>query len=118
MLTIRESQMRALDDHALEDFFRRACTFLREFAREDLGRLDDARLRAGVKATYETARQHGVAGEQGVIRWICLHLMAGPRFYELPGVGQALASGRPVDDVLRDLYERLAVLESRRGMPV
>jgi hypothetical protein len=117
MLTIRESQMRALDDHALEDFFRRACAFLREFAREDLARLDDARLLAGVKATYETARQHGVVGEQGVMRWICLHLMAGGKFYESPEVAEALASGRPVDGVLRDIYERLAVLESRRGKP-
>jgi hypothetical protein len=110
--------MRALDEYALADFFRRACAFLREFAREDLARLDDARLLAGVKATYETARQRGVVGEQGIMRWISLHLMAGPRFYELPSVGEALASGRPVDDVLRDIYERLAILEMRRGMPV
>jgi hypothetical protein len=115
MLTIRDDQMRVLDEYALQDFFRRACAFLREFAREDLARLDDARLLAGVKATYETARQHGVVGEQGVMRWMCLHLMAGPKFYDLPGVDEALSSGRPVDDVLRDIYERLAVLETRRG---
>jgi hypothetical protein len=59
MLTIRDRQMKALDDRALEDFFRRACAFLREFAWADIARLDDTRLLAGVKVAYAAARGHG-----------------------------------------------------------
>jgi hypothetical protein len=118
MLTIRESQMHVLDAYALEDFFRRACAFLRVFAADDLAKLDDERLLAGVQAAYELAKSHGVVGEQSMIRWMCLQIMAGGKFYEIPEVAEMLRSGRPVDDVLRDLYDRLAVLEIRRGKPV
>jgi hypothetical protein len=117
MLTIRESQIQALNDLAKEDFFRRACTFLRDVARDDLASLDNARLLAGVKLAYATAVNHGVVGEQAVMMWMCLQIMAGARFYELPEVAKLLKSGRPVDDIVRELYDRLALLEIRRGRP-
>jgi hypothetical protein len=117
MLTIRDRQMKALDDRALEDFFRRACAFLREFARADIARLDDTRLLAGVKVAYAAARGHGVVGEQGLMRWMCLQIMAGGAFYQSPEFAVLLTKGGSADDLLRELYDRLATLEIRRGNP-
>jgi hypothetical protein len=109
--------MRALNDYALEDFYRRASAFLREVARDDLAALDDARLLAGVKSACAIASNQGVAGEQAVMMWLCLQIMAGAKFYELPEVAELLRSGRTVDEILRELYDRLAGLEIRRGKP-
>jgi hypothetical protein len=117
MLRIRESQMEALDDYARDDFFRRACTFLRDFAGADLASLDDARLLAGVKTACAIASSHGVVAERAMMMWLCLQIMAGARFYELPEVAALLRSGRAVDNVLRELYDRLAALQIRRGKP-
>jgi len=115
VLTIRQSQMDVLDEQALEDFFRRACAFLREYARDDLARLDDQRLLAGVRGAHSIAAGYGVTSEQGVMMWICLQVMTGGRFYEIPAVAELLKSGRPAEDSLRDLYDRLIAAESRAG---
>jgi hypothetical protein len=117
VLTIRQSQMDALNEHALESFFQRACAFLREYARDDLARLDDQRLLAGVRQAYKTAARHGIVTEQGAMLWMCLQVMTGGKFYEMPEMAELLKNGRTPEDALRDVYDRLSVLETRRGNP-
>lgn len=75
------------------------------------------RLLAGVKVAYAAARGHGVVGEQGLMRWMCLQIMAGEAFYQSPEFAVLLTKGGSADDLLRELYYRLAMIEIRRGNP-
>lgn len=114
MLTITKPQLDALDAQALNGFYQRACAFLRENAGKDVEKFDDAKLLQFVEASHKTAVTHGASSERTSMLWMCLAIMAGPTFHEVPGLVELLRPGRNIDTILNQIFERLAVLEARR----
>ncbi len=86
MFTIRKDQLAALEDSWRADFYRRMAARLREFLPEQTRPLDDATLLARVADGDRRARKYGIQTERGIVQFLGLTFMAGPRFDELPQV--------------------------------
>jgi len=114
MLTINAKQMEIFEAAVRGDFFRRQCDFLRSNAGPDVAHLDDVQLQNFVKDSHDSAVAHGATSERSFMMWLCLEVMAGARFFEIPEVADLLKRDESVDLILINVYDRLAVLEIRR----
>jgi hypothetical protein len=117
MLTISNNQKSILSTIVLENFFQRTADFLRDWARNDLADLSDAQLKDYVKDAYETANEHGVITEQGIVRWACLQVIAGAKFYDEPKVAGLFESNPDGDLLLEQIFEELSNREQSSKRP-
>ncbi len=114
MLKISAEQGAIFDAQVEADFIHHACRLLRVHAQDDLVHLDDAGLAQFVRDSRTLAAQFGVTGEQGILKWALIRILAGYNFHEIPEVEAFFSRERDADHAVKLLYDRLARLEQQR----
>ena len=115
MLKVTDAQLESIDAQVIAAFHDRVCGFLRQIAASDVAAMDDAALLAFVESGDRAARSFGVLTERGVVLWLCLGIMIGPEFAELPAIASLLEQSQSPDRAMNELFERLALIETRHG---
>ncbi|MDC0749145.1 hypothetical protein [Polyangium mundeleinium] len=109
MLTLRRGQQKAfeplVEDALVEGIF----VFLRQCPDPEVHRLDDAHLRAAIRAGVAQGRAFGLTWQSSLGAFVGLSLVVGPRFHEHPAVRAVLSDESiPQDERIRLLGERLS----------
>lgn len=85
-MQIRDAQMKTLEEAVHRGFLARVGEIVRETLPQYSSRLTGDELIEAIRRLESRAAQMGVLSEQGIARWVCLGMVAGEKFDEIPEV--------------------------------
>jgi hypothetical protein len=92
MLTIRNEQMKSLDDTMQAEYHRRLLRFYRATVPEATARYDDDTLLQQIADGHRRAGMYGIHSREGIVRFVGLGIMTTPHFDDDPAVKRFLLS--------------------------
>jgi hypothetical protein len=108
MLVISQAQMDALAAYAGESFHERLVGYVHEVLPDHMKQVAKRDLETLIVNAETRARGYGVTTQRGIAKWVCMALMAGQTFDEIPEVRLALTQAKM--DVERQLDVLLEAL--------
>ncbi|MDI3284688.1 hypothetical protein [Polyangium sp. 15x6] len=116
MLTLRRGQRKAFEPLVEDALVERIFVFLRQRPEPEIHRLDDAHLRAAIRAGVAQGRAFGLTWQSSLGAFVGLSIVVGPRFHEHPAVRAILTDETiPPDERIAALRDRLTEEEWREA---
>ncbi|MDI1430657.1 hypothetical protein [Polyangium sorediatum] len=116
MLTLRRGQQKAFEPLVEDALVERIFVFLRQRPEPEVHRLDDAHLRAAIRAGVAQGRSFGLTWQSSLGAFVGLSIVVGPRFHEHPAVRAILTDEAiPPDERIAALRDRLTEEEWREA---
>ena len=106
MFVIRRRQVEAFDEAAARGLRERLKEFLRQEMPEQTADLSDEDLLKHIIDAEVCAAAYGIESDGGIASYVCLAMVAGPQFADLPRVAAFLKTpGTNAEQQLQDLIE-------------
>lgn len=116
MLTLRRGQRKVFEPLVEDALVERIFVFLRQRPEPEIHRLDDAHLRAAIRAGVAQGRAFGLTWQSSLGAFVGLSIVVGPRFHEHPAVRAILTDETiPPDERIAALRDRLTEEEWREA---